>query len=297
MKRIGIIDFDTSHVYQFVRRLNHIDIDEDQWVDGAQIVVGCPGKSVIYPHRIPVETEKVRSLGLPLVDTPEKMLEYELDAVFIESNSGMQHLERARFFLDQGLALFVDKPFACSTADARAMIDLAKKVERPIMSASSLRYSPEVASLGDETDAAPEGVLVYGPAPTDPKNPGLFHYGIHAVEILYTLMGPGARSLVNIASEGADVVTAEWPDGRIATVRGNRPRSAYGFVAFADGKVIERRASTTITYRELLKQIVRMLETGKSPIPMEETFEIIEFIELARKSSENHSTPQRFGSS
>ena len=40
MIRLGIVDFDTSHVVQFTKRLNHIDIAEEQWVEGAKIVMG-----------------------------------------------------------------------------------------------------------------------------------------------------------------------------------------------------------------------------------------------------------------
>ena len=43
MRKIGLVDFDTSHVVQFTKRLNHLDIEEDQWVDGGNIVIGVPG--------------------------------------------------------------------------------------------------------------------------------------------------------------------------------------------------------------------------------------------------------------
>jgi len=45
--RIGIVGVDTSHVVQFTMRLNHIDIEEEQWVEGAQVVAGFPGTSKI----------------------------------------------------------------------------------------------------------------------------------------------------------------------------------------------------------------------------------------------------------
>ena len=38
MIRLGMLDFDTSHVVEFARRLNHKGIEEEQWVDGATIV-------------------------------------------------------------------------------------------------------------------------------------------------------------------------------------------------------------------------------------------------------------------
>ena len=43
MIRLGIVDFDTSHAVEFTKRLNHVAIAEDQWVEGAKVVAGVPG--------------------------------------------------------------------------------------------------------------------------------------------------------------------------------------------------------------------------------------------------------------
>lgn len=296
MKRIGIIDFDTSHAYAFISRLNHVGVAEDQWVDGAEIVVGCPGKSEIFPERIPEETAKIKELKLPLVESPEEMLKYDLDAVFIESNSGLQHPERARVFLKEKLPLFIDKPFACSTKDAEEMFELADKAGVPIFSSSSLRYAPEIVDFKKSAAGQAEdlGCLTWGPAPTDPKNPGLYHYGIHAVEMLFAIMGAGCEWLTNVASPQADVVTGAWKNGRIGSVRGERPKSGYGFLTFAGGKAEPHGVGTAYIYRELLKQIVQMLETGKPPVAPEETIQIVRFIELAAESAANHGGPRHF---
>lgn len=298
MKRIGVIDFDTSHVAAFVSRLNHVGVEEDQWVEGARVVVGCPGESIIFPERIAQETAKVQKLGLELVGTPQEMLKHNLDAVFIESNSGMQHLGRAKFFLEHKLPLFVDKPFACSAADAEEMVSLAAKAGVPIFSASSLRYAPEVVALrGAATTAdASFGCFSFGPAPTHEKNPGLFHYGIHAVEVLFAVMGPGCRWLTNVAAEQADVVTGHWRDGRIGTVRGQRPSSGYGLVTFAGKDSKHHSLGTRYGYRDLLKAIISMLETGTPPVPLGETIETIRFIEEARASAANHGNPRTMSS-
>jgi predicted dehydrogenase len=294
MKRIGIIDFDTSHVVAFVSRLNHVGVEESQWVDGARVVVGCPGKSIIFPERIAEETAKVKKLGLELVESPEAMLRYNLDAVFIESNSGMQHLERARFFLQHKLPLFIDKPFACSAADAEAMVGLANAAGVPICSCSSLRFAPEVVSAR-RSHSAPSsilGCLSYGPAPTHEKNPGLFHYGIHAVEVLVAVLGTGCEWVTNVASRHADVVTGHWKDGRIGTVRGQRPSSGYGFVIWTEKQATHHAINTQFIYRDLLKAIVGMLETGEPPAPPAEMIEIVRFIEQAAVSAANHGNPR-----
>ena len=69
MIRLGIVDFDTSHVVAFTQRLNHIEVSEDQWIEGAKIVMGCPGTSLMSPERVPGFTEKLKSYGVPLSRT------------------------------------------------------------------------------------------------------------------------------------------------------------------------------------------------------------------------------------
>jgi len=298
MIRLGIVDFDTSHVVEFTKRLNHKGIAKDQWVDGAEVVIGCPGSSEIMPERIPEYTKEMEKLGITLVKKPEEMLG-KIDGMLIESQEGGAHWERARPFLEAGIPCYIDKPFTCSVADARKIIELAAKKRVPIFSASSLRYSPELMEYAaDRKHGTIVGVLAYGPAPLfdkNPKlNPGLYHYGIHAVEILYTLMGTGCQRVTCTHEKGVDVVTGQWQDGRVATVRGIRQgRSDYGAVAFTDKGVQQVPIGQRYIYRELLKKIVEMFESKKSPLDPAVTLEIIAFIEAANKSGHNHGAGEK----
>jgi virulence factor len=295
MIKLGLLDFDTSHCVEFTRRLNHKEVAEEQWVEGAQVVIGCPGESKLSPERIPDFTEKMKKLGVPLVDKPADMIG-KVDAMLLEAVDGSVHYERAKPFLEAGLPCFIDKPFACSVADARKIIELAYKKKVPIFSSSSLRYAPELVEyLKDAKHGKILGAVAYGPAPVDEKNrnPGLFHYGIHAVEILYTLMGPGCQRVTCTAEKDVDVVTGQWKDGRLATVRGIRPAGAYGALAFAEKAVKTLAIDAKYIYRELLKQIVAMFETGKPPLDVAVTLEIVAFMESALKSGMNHGTGEK----
>ncbi len=60
MIRLGIVDFDTSHAVEFTRRLNHVGIAEDQWVEGARVVAGVPGVSEVAPEVIPKNLETLK---------------------------------------------------------------------------------------------------------------------------------------------------------------------------------------------------------------------------------------------
>ena len=294
MIKFGILDFDTSHAVEFTKRLNHKDIAEDQWVEGGQVVIGCPGESKLSPERIPAFTEAMKRLGVPLVDKPADLIG-KCDVVMIEAVDGSVHFERAKPFLDAGVPCFVDKPFTCSVADARKLVDLAAKKKLPLFSSSSLRFAPElVAYTAEPKNGKLLGAVAWGPASLHERNPGLFHYGIHAVEVLYTLMGPGCESVTCMSDKSADVVTGHWKDGRVATVRGTRSGpSSYGATVFAEKAIGNLSLSAKYIYRELLKKVVETYTTGKPPIDVSVTVEIVGFIEAAWKSANNHGMVQK----
>jgi predicted dehydrogenase len=290
MIKLGMLDFDTSHVVQFARRLNHKSIAKEQWVDGAEIVVACPGESRIMPERIPEYKKQVEALGIPLVDKPTEMIG-KVDGMLIESQQGGVHWERARPFLEAGLPCFIDKPFTCSMADAKRLVSLAEERHVAIFSSSSLRYAPELVQFtADPKHGKVLGALTYGPASLHDLNPGLYHYGIHAVEVLYTLMGPGCQRVTCIHEKDADVVTGQWKNGRLAMVRGVRSgkNSAYGCLAFTEQGVQSVAIGTDYIYRELLKKIVEMFQTKRAPLDIAVTVEIVAFIEAALRSGHNH---------
>ena len=61
----------------------------------------------------------------------------------------------------------------------------------------------------------------------------------------------------------------------------------YGFTAYCENSIVRTSINASYIYRELLKQIVQMFETGKPPIDISESIEIVAFIEAAAKSAVN----------
>ena len=292
MIKLGLLDFDTSHCVAFTQRLNHIGKDKEQFVEGAKVVIGCPGESKLSSDRIEGFTKQMKEYGVPLVDKPADMIG-KVDGMLIEAVDGTVHYERAKPFLEAGIPCFVDKPYTCSVDDAKKIADLAAKKKLPVFSSSSLRYAPEVVDfVADAKRGKLVGCVVYSPASLSPipeRNTGLFHYAIHGVEMLYALMGPGCKRVTCTHEKGVDVVTGTWADGRVGTLRGIRAgASDYGFVGFSEKSVQAVKVGTMFIYRELLKKVVEMFKTGKAPLDINETIELVAFIEAANKSGANH---------
>jgi hypothetical protein len=293
MIRIGLVDFDTSHVAAFTQRLNHVDIAAEQWVEGAKVVAGWPGDSAIMPERIPGYVEQLKKYGVPLVARMEDLLG-QVDAVMVTSQQGARHRERARPFLEAGLPTFIDKPFAASAADADVVIATARRHHAPLMSCSALRYAPEVQEALRKSDTAGRllSADVWTTATLHDGNPGLLHYGVHGVEMLYTLMGPGCAEVRTVFEPGGEVVVGRWEDGRLGVLRGLRDgQGGFGFAAHYEKGHHVATVQGAAFYSEMLKRIVEMFRTGKEPIPLNETREIMAFMDAARESSARKGIP------
>jgi predicted dehydrogenase len=211
----------------------------------------------------------------------------------IESMDGSVHVERTRPFLEVDIPCFVDKPFACSTADAKAMIDQAAKKKVMIWSSSSLRFAPEIVTyVADERHGPVHGCVAHGPGTEHDRNPGMFHYGTHTAEILYTVMGPGCDRVTCTFEKGVTVAAGHWKDGRVATARcfrGGKPE--YGLTASAEQGVAHVPLGVTGIFRELLKKVIASFVAGKPALDPLVTLEMVAFMEAANTSGANHFAP------
>lgn len=291
MIRIGIVDLDSSHAPEFTRRINHIDIAEEQWVDGAEVVLAYPGYSPAVAdaeEKNATYTQNLLDYGVEMVDSPEDLIG-QIDAVMISSDDVKRHHDMAVPFLEQGMPTFIDKPMAFSLDEAAALVALAEMHDAPLCSASSLRYSPEVVEVA-EGGAVGEVVGVDAISPSKDAVggvPGIMYYGIHGVETLFTLMGPGCESVQAITTASGTLTIGNWADGRLGSVRGFAEGVAgFGFRVVGTEGHRALLVGTEYIYRELLKRVIEMFETGEPPFDIRETLEIIAFIEATLKSAE-----------
>ncbi len=142
--------------------------------------------------------------------------------------------------------------------------------------------------------------MTWGPGPLEEHHQlDLSWYAVHAIEMLYTIMGTGCDEVTRTSSPDADIVVGRWKDGRLGSVRALRPYSAYGAVAFKKPQAGSHNATTQIVeeshagYGELVREIVKFMETKQPPVPNDETLEIFAFMDAAQRSKENGGKPMR----
>ena len=283
--RIGIIGFDTSHVPAFTRLLN--DAGDPFHVPGGRVVAGFPSFSKdlesSYSRVEGFVADVAGPHGVEMVDSVEALVR-QVDAVLLESVDGRRHLAEIRPVLEARKPVYVDKPLAASYGEAAEIVRLARQRGCPLFSSSSLRFDANVTAVKEDPDLGT--VLAcdaFSPAKLDLTNPGLFWYGIHGVEILYTFLGSGCQSVVTHASDGYDVVVGKWSTGRLATMRGIRTgHLGYGATVFGENKVAQVQYSRQIPiYAQLLKEIMPFFQGAPAPVPVSETLEIMAFMQAA----------------
>ncbi|MEX2560775.1 MAG: Gfo/Idh/MocA family oxidoreductase [Pirellulales bacterium] len=289
--KLGIIGCDTSHAIAFTKQFNNPDAAGE--LAGMRVVAAFPGGSPDIPasaDRVEQFTGELVEMGVQIVDSIDELLGL-VDAVLLESVDGRPHLDQVKPVFAAGKRVFIDKPVAGSLADAIEIFRLSKESEVPCFSSSSLRFSPGILGMrNDERVGKVLGCAAYSPCPLEPHHPDLFWYGIHGVETLYTIMGPGCVSVTRAAAGDTDLVTGVWKDGRIGTYRGLRGGAQpYGALVFGEKGVVP--SGTYAGYEPLVVEIARFFKTGVPPVSPEETIEIFAFMEAADESKRQGGAP------
>jgi predicted dehydrogenase len=282
--KIGIIGLDTSHSPAFTKIFN-VENSKPEF-QGFKVVAAYPhGSKDIESSvsRIPKYTEEVKKMGVEITDSIQSLLKM-VDVVLLETNDGRLHKEQASLVIKAGKPMFIDKPVAASLSDAIAIYDDARKQKVPIFSCSSLRYMTSAQQVRyDNKIGKVLAADTFSPATLEPHHPDLFWYGIHGVEILFTLLGKGCASVIRYNTPTTDIVIGQWTDGRVGTFRGTREgKHEYGGIAFGtEGNLVLERFEG---YEALAAKIAAFFKSKQSPIDDEETLEIYAFMEAADES-------------
>lgn len=283
--KAGIIGTDTSHVPAFTALFNKT---HPEW--RIKVTAAFKGGS----PDLPISADRVEKFaatirdqyGVEIVDSLEELLK-RVDVVLLESVDGRPHLAQVTPVMKAGKRVFIDKPLAASLEDARAIVKLSRETGTPFFTASSYRFHPDVARFR-ELAAPGKAVKVQASSPFSKLNfhPDLFFYGIHGIEALYAVMGPGCESVVRTADATADITTGKWKDGRVGIyygpLAGEKPPLLR--VTTSEGQTID--ATGKSSYEGLNLAIARFFQTGEVPVTPEESLEIFEFMTAAQISKD-----------
>jgi hypothetical protein len=209
-----------------------------------------------------------------VVAAPEDVIG-DVDAVIIATDIGSEHVARARPFVEAGLPVFIDKPLTDNLEDLRTF-DRWVAEGRAIMSSSSMRYCREF--LPYHTSTADLGELRWASI-TTPKS--WETYGIHALESIYPILGPGFLTAQNTGTIDRNVVHLTHEQGVDVTVIANRDMlGGFGLLQLCGTQASVQTASADsfFAFKAQLTAFVDYLRTGELPFPWTETTELMQLV-------------------
>lgn len=289
MIRFGLVGTNTSHAPAFARIYNGT-VEQPAALEGGKIVAvwgdeQSDARAMREQRRLPSAHELAATYQIAMVAAEPGDMIGQIDAVLVVDDTGLgaHHGPLARQFIAAGIPTYIDKPMTLDLREAIALFDLAQQHNTPLMSASALRYARELADLQEHSENIGTLSSVVSVGPGD-----WFNYGVHAVEMYQTLVGPGARWVHCFPSDKRDVVVIGYDDAPTVVVETLRDAgyvfhlTAYGSSGWAECEVKDFDAF----YTRMMAAVLEMARTRHSPINRADTLEVLAVLHAAVRSAE-----------
>ncbi|MFA5865797.1 MAG: Gfo/Idh/MocA family oxidoreductase [Phycisphaerae bacterium] len=209
-----------------------------------------------------------------VVDQPQEVIG-QVDAVIIATDKGHEHVERCRPFVEAGLPIFVDKPLVDNEADLKTFCRWVAE-GKAIGSSSATRYCKEFLPYRISTHEL--GQLRYVSI-TTPKS--WERYGIHALESVYPILGPGFESVRNVGTPQQNIVHLKHRDSVDVVVAAiSDMYGAFNVLTLCgtSGHVQTAWSDTFYAFKSQLADFIQYLRTGVRPFPFAETVELMKLV-------------------
>ncbi len=247
-------------------------------IPGAEVThICCTGKSEFTAEHV-----AACSLIPNVVQHPEDVIG-EVDAVIVATDIGSEHVERARPFVEAGLPLFIDKPMVDNVQDLKVFNQWVAD-GHPILSSSSMRYVKEFMPYREST--ANLGELRFASITTAKM---WETYGIHALEAVYPITGPGYVSAVNTGTKERNVVHFKHRSGIDVVVTASRDMfGGFGYLTLCGTHGADQLhiMDSFYSFKKQLEAFINYLRTGIRPFPYSETEELMRMVIAGIESRE-----------
>jgi predicted dehydrogenase len=210
-----------------------------------------------------------------------------VDGVMVLDDLSVVHQRRAFPFLEAGVPTFVDKPLTTDLEEAGRLLATARAHGTTFMSTSALRYAKELTDQQAEIAAAGDPVVTIAACQGSYLGElNVIHYGIHPLELAYAVLGPGIESAQNVGDGDSHVVKLRHrTKGTVLLVVEPGIQQAFRLsIMGSDGDVHVVGADWDAFYAGMLATFLDAVRTRTSPVPFEETYELIGALIAARES-------------
>ena len=230
-------------------------------------------------------------LGRPRVCDAVEEVSEGVDLVFIAdcNGDGADHLKLATPSLKKGVPTFIDKPFAYTVKDARALLRLAHQRRTPMMSISILLQLPQARRFRGRFQelGEPEFGTIKGGGPSMAGH-------IHAISLAYHLFGDGVESVECMGASPLGHVHLDYGGkagrpGAGVTLNcdaGGQPHCAFYASAYSSKGAVHSPPFDDWVFPEgaaqILRMIKKMVKERRAQVSEESMLELIAVAEAAR---------------
>lgn len=276
-RSIAIVGTENSHVDGII---DHLNVHPSS--DAVRVVALVGDKS-----------DRNRTLaargGIPTIAPTSAELLGMVDALIVTNRDGGFHRKEAEPFLRAGVPVWVDKPLACSVADAHALVDAAVAGGAPLTSFSPVRWVDDTTRLTERLPevGAIQTVTVTGAADPASEYGGIFFYGIHCADVAERIVGAEVESDVEVERVGATVVARYRAGDALVTLQlvlpdGSRQVPFHATVVGRHGVVGAELRLGEGYVAPGVQAFLRMLETGRPPLAYDAIVRPITVLEQIR---------------
>ncbi len=221
------------------------------------------------------DAEQVSKLSLVrnVVDMPEAMIG-AVDAVLIATDVGGEHVARARPFVEAGVPVFIDKPL-CDTSEDLAVFEQWVSEGAAILSSSSTRFAAEYAPYQNPNEPLGEWRFIAMPMAKKWET-----YGIHALEAVFSITGPGYVSVRNTGTAERNIVHLKHRCGADVVIACGKGIVYGGAMTLcgSKGNATVVTMDTFSSFKAQLTEFVSYLTSGERPYPFSNTVELMRLV-------------------
>lgn len=276
MLNMGIVGAENSHCAEIAKLLN------------IEKAVACRVTTVWGENRTLAQTA-AKEGQIPVIVKDWREMVDMVDGIMITHRHPKPHFEVAKFFIENGIPCFVDKPFTYTLREGKTLCRLARKHKVPITS-FSIRVLHK--SFKDYMRATKKiGKIDYlasmGPADIKSKYGGIFYYGIHQIDPIIEQFGTNVdTAYLRPHGKGGGIATLTYKHGSAITIHCvNNGLWEFNTTAVGNKAIVnwtfERDSSPYIAGARLF---TRMFRTGKEPFAYERFLAPIAVLEALDKS-------------
>lgn len=202
-----------------------------------------------------------------------------VDAILLARDDAENHLKHAKDFLEAGLPIYIDKPFALKKKHAHELWDLSK-YDQQVFTCSALKYAKEFQPEALQKNRIGNIRTVWATIPKKWNK-----YGVHLIESVMNLLPQrgGVLKVKPLGIETEDLEGAQvlWESGITAIFQTINVPSTPLYIRVLGDKGYQDLTLTDSfgAFKSALEHFVDLINGDKENIPKEFTLEMIQILD------------------